>query len=116
MTHKAPLESIFFCARSHRRTLTMSTHECSNSPQIAKWLGAPVVLVIDCWAMARSVAALVQGYSSFDQDLNLAGLLLNKVGGAAHGTWLREALAAAAVQTAAVLGCIPKVIEVYKLQ
>jgi cobyrinic acid a,c-diamide synthase len=34
--------------------------------QIAKWLGAPVVLVVDCWAMARSAAALVKGYSEFD--------------------------------------------------
>lgn len=34
--------------------------------QIAKWLGAPVVLVIDCWAMARSAAALVKGYAEFD--------------------------------------------------
>jgi hypothetical protein len=33
--------------------------------QIAKWLGAPVVLVVDCWAMARSAAALVKGYSEF---------------------------------------------------
>jgi cobyrinic acid a,c-diamide synthase len=34
--------------------------------QIAKWLGAPVVLVVDCWAMARSAAALVKGYAEFD--------------------------------------------------
>lgn len=34
--------------------------------QIAKWLGAPVVLVVDCWAMARSVAAIVKGMAEFD--------------------------------------------------
>jgi cobyrinic acid a,c-diamide synthase len=34
--------------------------------QIAKWLGAPVVLVLDCWAMARSVAAVVKGMAEFD--------------------------------------------------
>lgn len=77
--------------------------------QIAKWLGAPVLLVIDCWSMARSVAAMAQGYSDFDPDLKVAGLLLNKVGGSAHGSWLIDALQAAG-QTAAVLGWIPKVI------
>ena len=46
---------------------------------MAKWLGAPVLLVLDCWAMARSAAAMVRGYQSFDEDLNIAGLLLNKV-------------------------------------
>jgi hypothetical protein len=72
--------------------------------------------------MARSVAAMVKGYAEFDQDLNLNGLLLNKVGSAAHGTWLKEAIAAAAateqqqeeggglgLSGVQVLGCIPKV-------
>jgi hypothetical protein len=75
--------------------------------------------------MARSVAALVKGYAEFDRDLNLKGLLLNKVGSAAHGTWLKEALAAAAATQqqqqqqqqggglglagVQVLGCIPQV-------
>lgn len=59
--------------------------------------------------MARSVAAIAQGYTGFDADLNLAGLLLNKVGGAAHGTWLVEALQAAG-QEAQVLGWIPQVL------
>jgi cobyrinic acid a,c-diamide synthase len=71
--------------------------------------------------MARSIAALVKGYAEFDRDLNLKGLLLNKVGSAAHGTWLKEALAAAAATQqqqqsgglglagVQVLGCVPKV-------
>ena len=47
-------------------------------------------------------------------ELQLAGVLLNKVGGAAHGVWLAEALAAAWAQQRLqrqvhVLGCIPKV-------
>lgn len=37
-----------------------------STGQIAKWLRAPVVLVVDCWAMARSAAALVKGYAEFD--------------------------------------------------
>jgi cobyrinic acid a,c-diamide synthase len=39
--------------------------------QIAKWLGAPVVLVVDCWAMARSAAAVIKGYAEFDPGVQL---------------------------------------------
>ena len=35
--------------------------------------------MVDCWAMARSAAAMVQGYQAFDPDLHIGGLLLNKV-------------------------------------
>lgn len=39
------------------------TSEDGSTAQIAKWLGAPVVLVLDCWAIARSAAAVVKGYT-----------------------------------------------------
>ena len=75
---------------------------------MAKWLGAPVLLVLDCSAIARSAAAVVKGYQEFDPALRLGGLLLNKVGGAAHTQWLRDALASAGLSLP-VLGGIPKV-------
>ena len=34
----------------------------ARSPAVAKWLGAPVLLVLDCWALSRSAAAMVHGY------------------------------------------------------
>ena len=77
--------------------------------QIAKWLGLPVVLVLDCWALARSAAAMVKGYQEFDPALTMCGLVLNKVGGTAHLTWLKQALQAAGC-TATVIGGVPKVI------
>ena len=36
--------------------------EVGSTAEMAKWLGAPVILVVDCWAMARSAAAMVKGY------------------------------------------------------
>jgi cobyrinic acid a,c-diamide synthase len=42
--------------------------------------------------MARSVAAIVHGYASFDADVRVAGVVLNRVGSDAHAALLREAL------------------------
>jgi cobyrinic acid a,c-diamide synthase len=82
--------------------------------QIAKWLGAPVLLVVDCWCLARSAAAVVKGYAEFDPKLPVLGVLLNKVGSTAHGTWLKQALASAydngqLKHEVRLLGCLPKV-------
>ena len=38
--------------------------EAGSTAQMAKWLGLPVVLVVDARAMARSAAALVHGFAS----------------------------------------------------
>eukprot|EP00850_Spirogloea_muscicola_P011525 SM000072S21159 [mRNA] locus=s72:15362:21149:+ [translate_table: standard] len=81
--------------------------EAGSTAEMAKILGAPVVLVLDCWALARSAAAMVLGYASFDPDLVFAGVVFNKVGGAAHAEWLQEAVEAAEVG-ATVLGGVPK--------
>lgn len=77
-----------------------------SSAQIAKLLGAPVILVLDVGAMARSSGALASGYASFDPDLNVAGFILNRCGSANHyeGTKL-------AVERASglpVVGWVPK--------
>ena len=67
--------------------------ELASTAHVAKLLAAPVVLVVDARAMARSVAAMVHGYTNFDPDLCVAGVVLNRVGSAAHEGMLREALA-----------------------
>ena len=65
-----------------------------STAEIAKWLGAPVVLVADAGAMARSAGAVVLGFESFDPELDLAGVVFNRVAGDAHWRWLREAVTA----------------------
>lgn len=81
--------------------------EAGSTAQIAKWLGAPVALVIDCSAVARSAAAIIKGYQDFDPELHLGALIFNKVGGPAHTQWLKDAVAAAGLGLA-VLGGIPR--------
>ena len=58
--------------------------EDGSTAQLAKLLQAPVVLVADASKVARSVAAEVLGYQQFDPDLNIAGVVLNGVGGPRH--------------------------------
>jgi cobyrinic acid a,c-diamide synthase len=59
---------------------------------MAKWLGLPVVLVVDAKGIARSTAAVVLGFELFDQSMNYAGVLLNNLGSRRHLRYLNEAL------------------------
>src|SRR5512136_87044 len=66
--------------------------EAGSTAQMAKWLGLPVLLVVDARSMARSASALVQGFATFDPNLTLAGVVFNRIGGAAHLRYLEQAL------------------------
>ncbi|HIK43749.1 MAG TPA: cobyrinate a,c-diamide synthase [Leptolyngbyaceae cyanobacterium M65_K2018_010] len=67
--------------------------EVGSTAQIAKLLQLPVLLVIDCSRLSRSVLAIVQGYRNFDPALTLAGVVLNRVGSDRHLELLKTALA-----------------------
>ncbi|MEU0655596.1 cobyrinate a,c-diamide synthase [Streptomyces albogriseolus] len=77
--------------------------ELASTAQVAKLLRAPVVLVVDASAQARSVAALVHGFVSFDPEVRVGGVILNKVGSERHEALLREALEATGVPVMGVL-------------
>ncbi len=66
--------------------------ERGSTGEMAKYLQAPVLLVIDGSAMARSVAAMAQGYQHFDQDLPVVAVLFNRLSGEGHYQLLKEAL------------------------
>jgi cobyrinic acid a,c-diamide synthase len=70
------------------------TDETGSTAEMAKWLGLPVILVLDARSQGRSAAALVRGFRDFDPGVNLAGVLFTKVGGPGHVQMLREAMAA----------------------
>ncbi|MEQ1795245.1 MAG: cobyrinate a,c-diamide synthase [Nitrospira sp.] len=69
--------------------------EIGSTAELAKQLAAPVLLVIDGSAMARSAAAMVLGYASFDPALRVAGVLFNRVGSEGHYRLLKDAVEAA---------------------
>jgi cobyrinic acid a,c-diamide synthase len=66
--------------------------EFASTAHVAKLLRAPVLLVVDAGAMARSAAAMVHGYATFDPELRVAGVILNRVGSPTHERMLREAI------------------------
>ncbi len=68
--------------------------EAGSTAQMAKWLNLPVVLVVDSRSMARSVAAIVQGFENFDRDLAFAGVIFSKTGSERHYDYLKEAVEA----------------------
>jgi cobyrinic acid a,c-diamide synthase len=80
--------------------------ERGSTAEMAKWLGLPVVLVVNAKSMARSAAALVKGFTSFDPALSFAGVILNQVGGPRHLAYLKEAMEGEGYPP--VLGGIPR--------
>ena len=67
--------------------------EDGSTAQVAKWLAAPVVLVVDARAASRSVAAVAFGFEQFDPSLDLAAVIVNNVGSVTHGRWVLDAIA-----------------------
>ena len=82
------------------------TSEEGSTAEMAKWLSAPLVLVLDAGAQSRSAAAVVFGFEQFDPDLVLPAVIANRVGGETHARWIREGVAARC--RARVMGAIPR--------
>ena len=80
--------------------------EEGSPAEIAKLLGLQVVLVLDASKSARSIAAVVKGFESFDPGVRFAGIVLNQVGGEGHYRMLETAIRT--VSTAPILGHLPR--------
>ncbi|ASQ90368.1 cobyrinic acid a,c-diamide synthase [Prosthecochloris sp. GSB1] len=76
-----------------------------SSAAIAKALGIPVVLVVDAKGTAYSVAPLLYGFKNFDPELQLAGVIFNRVNTFSHYEFLREASRDVGVES---LGYVPR--------
>ncbi|MGW5969194.1 cobyrinate a,c-diamide synthase [Streptomyces sp. NPDC055186] len=77
--------------------------ELASTAQVAKLLRAPVVLVVDASSQSRSVAALVHGFVTWDPEVRVGGVILNKVASDRHEALLREALDSVGVPVLGVL-------------
>ncbi len=63
-----------------------------STADLARILGLPVILIVDASQQAQSVAALVEGFAQHRADVQVAGLILNKIGSPRHETIIRRAL------------------------
>ena len=79
-----------------------TAHEGSTADAAAA-TGWPVVLVVDASAMAASAAAVVRGFADFRRDVDVAGVIYNRIGSGRHAELLVEATAKTGIP---VLGCI----------
>lgn len=64
----------------------------NSNAALAKLLDLPVILVIDARGMTRGIAPLILGYQAFDRDINIAGVILNNLGGRRHESKLRQVI------------------------
>jgi cobyrinic acid a,c-diamide synthase len=78
--------------------------DLASTAHVARLLRAPVVLVVTAAGAARSIAATVHGFATFDPATRIAGVVLNQVGSPRHESILREAIAPLGIP---VLGALP---------
>ena len=64
----------------------------NSNAALATLLNIPVILVIDAQGMTRGIAPLILGYQDFEPNLNIAGVILNKLGGSRHESKLRAVI------------------------
>ncbi|QWB26461.1 MULTISPECIES: cobyrinate a,c-diamide synthase [Streptomyces] len=83
--------------------------ELASTAHVAKLLRAPVVLVVDASSQSRSVAALVHGFTTWDPEVRVGGVILNKVATDRHEWLLREAMEQVGVPVLGVLRRAPQV-------
>jgi cobyrinic acid a,c-diamide synthase len=70
----------------------LSLDGSDSNAAMAELLQAPVVLVIDTRGMTRGIAPLLHGYATFSNGIEIAGVILNQVGGQRHESKLRQAV------------------------
>ncbi len=82
------------------------TSEAGSTAEVAKLIGAPVLVVIDAQAVARTAGAIALGCLRFDPSVPIAGFLLARVGSATHARWTAESIERATGLP--VLGALPR--------
>lgn len=69
-----------------------------SSADVAKRLGLPVILLVNAASTSYSVAATIYGFSRFDTDMNIVGVIFNRVASPTHYASLRDACADAGME------------------
>ncbi len=80
---------------------------CGSTADLSRVTGWPVVLVIDAGAQAASAAAVLKGFATFQDGVEVVGVVFNRVGSERHGEILIDACARSVAEIP-VLGCLPR--------
>jgi cobyrinic acid a,c-diamide synthase len=75
------------------------------SADVAGMMGWPVVLVLDVSGQAQSAAAVARGFALMRPDVQIAGVVLNKVASPRHEALVRAGMEASGIE---VLGALPR--------
>ncbi len=87
----------------------LGTEGFASSAHVARLTRTPVLLVVNCAAASRSVAAVVHGFATFEPGVRVGGVVLNNVASPRHEAEARRAVAATGVP---VLGAVPRLPDV----
>jgi len=87
----------------------LDTDGCCSTAELAKLLRCPVVLIVDVTMVTRTAAALVLGCQQLDRELNLSGVILNRVAGLRQETLVKDSIEKYCGLP--VLGSVPKLKE-----
>ncbi len=71
---------------------SLDMHGRSSNAEMAKLLGLPVIFLIDVGELNRGVVPLIMGFQQFDRDVNIKGIILNKVHSKRHEKNLIKAI------------------------
>lgn len=82
------------------------TTDVGNTASIAKALNAPVILIMDARSLVKSAAAIVLGFKSLDPEVQIEGVILNKIKGKRHFLKAKEAIET--LTNTKVIGAIPR--------
>ena len=84
----------------------MDAEGAYSTAELAKLIKTPVILIVDCTKMTRTTAAVIQGFTNFDGDVMIKGIVLNQIAGSRHESVIREAIERYC--SVPVVGAIPK--------
>ncbi|WP_228054342.1 cobyrinate a,c-diamide synthase, partial [Nodosilinea sp. LEGE 07298] len=77
--------------------------DVASTAHVARLLNLPVLLVVDCSRLSRSVLAIIHGYRTLDLRVRIAGVVLNRVGSDRHLELLTDAIASLDIPILGVL-------------
>ena len=84
-----------------------------STAELAKLLQSPVILVVDISKVTRTAAAVVLGCIKLDPQLNIAGIILNKVAGERHASITKNSIEE--ITGTSVIGLVPKLEDKFHL-